>query len=81
MVRGNNNDVIALNAVFDEVIGVANMIEKAGATRMLTLDLHAVQIQGFFDIPVDHLIVAPAFSIMFATSLAVIGSRARALRS
>ena len=38
---------------------VANMIQKAGATRMLTLDLHAVQIQGFFDIPVDHLAAAP----------------------
>ena len=38
---------------------VANMIQKAGATRMLTLDLHAVQIQGFFDIPVDHLMGAP----------------------
>ncbi|MHC4393280.1 MAG: ribose-phosphate diphosphokinase [Planctomycetota bacterium] len=34
---------------------VANMIERAGADRVLTLDLHASQIQGFFDIPVDHL--------------------------
>ncbi|HMP04218.1 MAG TPA: ribose-phosphate diphosphokinase, partial [Gemmatales bacterium] len=34
---------------------VANLITEAGADRVLTLDLHAAQIQGFFDIPVDHL--------------------------
>ncbi len=34
---------------------VANMIERAGCDRVLTIDLHAAQIQGFFDIPVDHL--------------------------
>jgi ribose-phosphate pyrophosphokinase len=34
---------------------VANLLEKAGATRVITLDLHAPQIQGFFDIPIDHL--------------------------
>ena len=34
---------------------VANMIEAAGADRVLTMDLHAAQIQGFFDIPVDHM--------------------------
>lgn len=34
---------------------VANLIERAGAHRVLTLDLHAAQIQGFFDVPVDHL--------------------------
>ncbi|MGE0434965.1 MAG: ribose-phosphate diphosphokinase [Planctomycetota bacterium] len=34
---------------------VANLITKAGADRVLTMDLHAAQIQGFFDIPVDHL--------------------------
>ncbi|EOL50728.1 ribose-phosphate diphosphokinase [Enterococcus caccae] len=44
---------------------VANMLEKAGATRMLTLDLHAVQIQGFFDIPVDHLMGAPLIADYF----------------
>ncbi|MDO4671008.1 MAG: ribose-phosphate diphosphokinase [Aerococcus sp.] len=38
---------------------VASMIERAGATRVLALDLHAAQIQGFFDIPVDHLLGAP----------------------
>jgi ribose-phosphate pyrophosphokinase len=39
---------------------VANMITAAGADRVLTLDLHAGQIQGFFDIPTDNLIAAPA---------------------
>ncbi len=39
---------------------VANMIERAGADRVLTLDLHAGQIQGFFDIPTDNLFAAPS---------------------
>ena len=38
---------------------VANMIEMAGAERIVTLDLHAAQIQGFFDVPVDNLMAAP----------------------
>ncbi len=38
---------------------VANLLVAAGANRMLTMDLHAQQIQGFFDIPVDHLYAAP----------------------
>ena len=38
---------------------VANLLVAAGANRVLTLDLHAQQIQGFFDIPVDHLYAAP----------------------
>jgi len=38
---------------------VADLISKAGADRVLTMDLHAAQIQGFFDIPVDHLFAAP----------------------
>ena len=37
----------------------ADLISKAGADRVLTLDLHAAQIQGFFNIPVDHLFAAP----------------------
>ncbi len=41
---------------------VANLITTAGANRVLTLDLHAAQIQGFFDIPVDHLYAAPVFA-------------------
>ena len=40
---------------------VANLITNAGANRVLTLDLHANQIQGFFDIPVDNLFAAPIF--------------------
>src|SRR5258706_4789551 len=39
---------------------VANLITTAGAHRVLVLDLHAAQIQGFFDIPVDHLEARPA---------------------
>ena len=41
---------------------VANLITEAGANRVLTLDLHAGQIQGFFDIPVDNLYAEPVFS-------------------
>ena len=40
---------------------VANLLTAAGAHRVLTLDLHAAQIQGFFDIPVDHLMASPVF--------------------
>lgn len=40
---------------------VANLLTSAGAHRVLTMDLHAQQIQGFFDIPVDHLYAAPVF--------------------
>src|SRR5947208_10445927 len=38
---------------------VASLVERAGASRVLALDLHAAQIQGFFDIPVDNLFAAP----------------------
>jgi ribose-phosphate pyrophosphokinase len=38
---------------------VANLIQTSGADRVLALDLHAAQIQGFFDVPVDHLFAAP----------------------
>jgi ribose-phosphate pyrophosphokinase len=41
---------------------VANLITSAGADRVLTLDLHAGQIQGFFDIPTDNLISSPVFT-------------------
>ena len=41
---------------------VANLITDAGADRVLTLDLHAGQIQGFFDIPLDNLYAGPVFS-------------------
>jgi ribose-phosphate pyrophosphokinase len=42
---------------------VANLIEKAGVDRVLTMDLHAGQIQGFFDLPVDNLYAAPVFAL------------------
>ena len=44
---------------------VADMLEKAGADRVIVLDLHAAQIQGFFDIPVDHLMGAPLLADYF----------------
>jgi ribose-phosphate pyrophosphokinase len=44
---------------------VANLITEAGADRVLTMDLHAEQIQGFFDIPVDHLSAEPVFTRYF----------------
>ena len=40
---------------------IANLLEKAGADRIITMDLHAAQIQGFFDIPVDHLYGSAVF--------------------
>lgn len=42
---------------------VANMIVEAGIERVLTMDLHAAQIQGFFDIPVDNLYASPVFAL------------------
>ncbi|MBO9131301.1 ribose-phosphate diphosphokinase [Bacillus sp. 165] len=44
---------------------VANLLETAGATRVITLDLHAPQIQGFFDIPIDHLMGVPILADYF----------------
>jgi len=44
---------------------VANMITAAGADRVLTMELHAAQIQGFFDIPVDHLFASRVFARYF----------------
>src|SRR5438105_2592814 len=41
---------------------VANVITAAGANRALAVDLHAAQVQGFFDIPVDHLLAAPVIA-------------------
>lgn len=47
---------------------VANLIEAAGVQRVLAMDLHASQIQGFFDIPVDHLYAAPEFINYYQTN-------------
>ena len=44
---------------------VANLLEVAGADRIIALDLHALQIQGFFDIPVDHLMCVPIIAKYF----------------
>ncbi|WP_274365795.1 ribose-phosphate diphosphokinase [Paenibacillus thermotolerans] len=44
---------------------VANLIETAGAHRVISMDLHATQIQGFFDIPVDHLLGVPILGAYF----------------
>jgi ribose-phosphate pyrophosphokinase len=44
---------------------VANLLTTAGATRAIVLDLHAPQIQGFFDIPIDHLVAVPILSEYF----------------
>src|SRR5918992_1037586 len=45
---------------------VANIITRSGADRVLAMDLHAPQIQGFFDVPVDHLYAAPVLNNHFA---------------
>ncbi|MBX9655956.1 ribose-phosphate pyrophosphokinase [bacterium] len=45
---------------------VANLISKAGADRVLSMDLHAAQIQGFFDVPVDHLYSVPVIQAHFS---------------
>jgi ribose-phosphate pyrophosphokinase len=45
----------------------ANIVTKAGADRVLTIDLHAAQIQGFFDVPVDNLSAQPVLSAYFET--------------
>lgn len=67
---------------------IASLIETAGADRVLTLDLHAAQIQGFFDVPVDHLFATPVILDYFGdkgNSLTVVSpdaggvERARAL--
>lgn len=44
---------------------IANLLERAGADRIITMDLHAAQLQGFFDIPVDHLLGVPVLSDYF----------------
>src|SRR5512135_1814945 len=43
----------------------ANLLERAGADRVVAVDLHAAQVQGFFDVPVDHLYAVPVFTEWF----------------
>ena len=52
---------------------VANLVTAAGAQRVIALDLHAAQIQGFFDIPVDHLSATPVFVDYFTKHRAELG--------
>ncbi len=52
---------------------VADLITVAGADRVLTMDLHAAQIQGFFNIPVDHLLGVPVLAPYFAEKFAAAG--------
>jgi ribose-phosphate pyrophosphokinase len=54
---------------------VANLITTAGADRVLTIDLHAGQIQGFFDIPVDNLVAAPVLTADIKQRLGVANGR------
>src|SRR6187549_3759146 len=52
---------------------VANLITTAGAARVLCMDLHAAQIQGFFDLPVDHLSAAPVIAEYFKARTGELG--------
>jgi ribose-phosphate pyrophosphokinase len=52
---------------------VANLITAAGADRVIAMDLHAAQIQGFFDIPMDHLLASPVISRFFADEFGKLG--------
>ncbi len=48
---------------------LANLLQAAGVSRVLTMDLHAPQLQGYFDIPVDHILGVPLFTQYFSTQL------------
>ncbi len=52
---------------------VANIITAAGVSRVIAMDLHAAQVQGFFDLPVDHLLAAPVFLAWYRSHLTEIG--------
>src|SRR5512146_1659013 len=52
---------------------VANLIVSAGAQRVLCMDLHAAQIQGFFDLPVDHLSASPVIAEHFLAARGALG--------
>ncbi len=55
---------------------VANLITAAGANRVIAMDLHAAQVQGFFDIPVDHLLASPVFKHYYVDELPKLGKLA-----
>ncbi len=52
---------------------VANIITAAGADRVIAMDLHAAQVQGFFDLPVDHLLASPVFTEYYRAELPKLG--------
>ena len=52
---------------------VANLITAAGADRVIAMDLHAAQVQGFFDIPMDHLLASPVFEQYFVSEAPKLG--------
>ena len=52
---------------------VANIITAAGVDRVITMDLHAAQVQGFFDLPVDHLLASPVFTEYYRAELPKLG--------
>src|SRR5687767_4848227 len=54
---------------------VANLLERAGADRVVSVDLHAAQVQGFFDIPVDHLHATPVIEKWFHSLEVNVGNR------
>src|SRR6478609_4502902 len=54
---------------------VANLLETAGADRVVSVDLHAAQVQGFFDIPVDHLHATPVIEKWFQGLNVAVASR------
>ncbi len=54
---------------------VANLLERAGADRVVSVDLHAAQVQGFFDIPVDHLHATPVIEKWFHSLEVSVGNR------
>ena len=54
---------------------VANLLERAGADRVVSVDLHAAQVQGFFDIPVDHLHATPVIKKWFHSLEVSVGNR------
>ena len=54
---------------------VANLLTVAGIERVLTMDLHAAQIQGFFDVPVDNLYAAPVFALDIQHNFRNLGAR------
>ena len=70
--RASAGRITAVIPYFGYAKLVANMITAAGADRVLTMDLHANQIQGFFDIPVDNLLGSPIFVDHFIRKFAAV---------